>query len=115
MAVPEGSVNFLDQLLGSFRGDDAQEVANWSEIIAKRANRNCSDLPVAPIKFKISVAEGALASEVDAQTPRATLCLLDAIQDCLDLMPANAKRFYAAMMDAIAADAEKRDADGGGR
>ena len=67
--------------------------------------------PLVGIRFKGTVDDqGRFRLDLDvAAGPGATLCLLQAMEGCLDLMPTAAKRFYSALMDAVASDAEKRD------
>ncbi len=110
MTFPEGSVFWQDQLRSLLIGEDPELLAEWSGIIEKRANDNCKDSAVPRITFRVSVDnQGKFAFDIGAPTPQAMLCLLDAIQDCLDLMPTASKRFYAAFMDILAEEADKRD------
>lgn len=109
MSLPEGGVNILDQLWALQRGADPQLLVEWTDVIEKKANDACRDT-LASIRFKGSVNEqNKFVLDLEAPSPDATLCLLQAIESCLDLMPGAAKEFYAALMDALAADAEKRD------
>jgi hypothetical protein len=109
LTFPEGGVNPLLQFLALQRVEDPHLLVEWSDIIEKKASENCRD-SLASIRFKGYVNDqNKFVLDLDASGPDATLCLLQAIESCLDLMPTVAKKFYAALMDALATDAEKRD------
>jgi len=109
LTLPEGGDNFLDVLRTLQLGRDPQVLVEWSDIIERKANDACHD-SVTPIKFKGAVNDqDRFVLDVGAPSPNATVCLLEAIENCLDFMPSVAKEFYAALMDALASDADKRD------
>jgi hypothetical protein len=113
LSLPEGGFNFLDQLSALQYGKDPRLLVEWSDIIERKANDVGLD---SRVKFKGSVNDKhEFVLDMDAPTPDATLRVLQAIESCLDLMPGDAKEFYAALMDAVATDAEKRDETEGSR
>ncbi len=107
LSLPEGGFNFLDQLSALQYGKDPRILVEWSDIIERKAN-DAGGVP--SIRFKGSVNDkDEFVLDMDAPTPDATLRVLQAIESCLDLMPGEAKEFYATLMDAVASDAERRD------
>jgi len=110
MTSPEGGFNQYEKLMPYYRPEDAELLVEWSGIIEKRAVANCNDSAFARVKFMGSVNDQKkFVLDIDVQTPEMTLCLLRAIQSCLELMPAATKRFYAALMDSLAEDAEEKE------
>jgi hypothetical protein len=100
----------MDQLSANLRGVDPRVLLEFSQLIEKRANARCKDLPAGSIKFRGSVDdEGRFALDPIAPSPDAMVCLLKAIDDSLDLMPYGVKEFYAAVMSALASYAERSD------
>ena len=98
-----------DQLREIPRGADPAVVTQWSEIIEKKANENCGK-PARRIRFKGRVTEDRrFGLDLDAPTPEAIVCVLEAIQDCLGLMPMGTSQFYGALMISLASEAERRD------
>lgn len=110
MSVPEDSANYLDQLLQMSRGINPRLLLEWSDIIERKANAECEDKPVPAIEFKGSIdGQGRFVLDPPLPEPDAVVCLLKAINGCLDLMPTSAKEFYAAVMAMVASEAEARD------
>ena len=110
MAFSEGSAYWFDQLRSNIKGADPDVLMEWAEIIEKKAKKACGD-GGARIIFRGAVEGGdghRFSLDVDATDPDSILCLLEAIQGCLDLMPAVPKQFYSAMMDAIATRGQER-------
>ena len=96
----------MDQLSAMQYGKDPRLLVEWSDVIEAKANGAGSPR----VRFKGSVSDQRqFVLDMDAPTPDATLRVLQAIESCLDLMPGDAKEFYAALMDAVASDAERRD------
>jgi len=109
MGMGEAGGYWLDRLRSEARGADPKVLAEWSEIIEGKANVCLKDAFV-KIKFEVSVDENSkFKLDMDAATPESILCLLKAIQGCLELMPSTTKTFYAALMESLASEAEKRD------
>jgi len=109
MALPGGGWLY-DQLRKIPRGADPNVFVEWSSIIERRANERCGPLIRGRIRFKGAVNdEGRFALDLEAPDPDATVCLLEAIQSCLSLMPTITMEFYGALMVALASEAEKRD------
>ncbi len=99
-----------DQLREIPRGADPNVLAEWSGIIERKANDSCGGSSAGRIRFKGTVNdEGRFALDMDAPDPDATVCLLRAIQDQLDVMPEVTKEFYSALMVTLASKAEKGD------
>jgi hypothetical protein len=87
----------------------------WSDIIERKANEDCGDLGARRIRSKGTVNDdGRFALDVDAQDTDAMVCLLNAIQHNLDLMPAITREFYGSLMVGLASEAEKKDGPGKG-
>ena len=107
MAFSEGGAFWFDQMRSQLRGADADVFAEWSEIIEKKSKETCNDRDGARIIFRGVVDGDRFTLDVDASDSDAVLCLLRAIQSYLDPMPSAPKRFYAALMEAVATQAEK--------
>jgi hypothetical protein len=97
-----------DQLREIPRGADPGVLVEWSDIIQKKANEGCKNLNGSLIRFKGNVNEGRFALDLDAANPVAMVCLLEAIQSCLTLMPTITREFYGALMVSLASGAEER-------
>jgi hypothetical protein len=109
LTFPEGGFNFLNELLALQRVEDPHLLVEWSDIIEAKANEECRD-SLASVRFRGSVNDqNRFVLDIDARSTGAILCLLQAIESCLDLMPTVAKEFYAALIDAVASDAERSD------
>jgi hypothetical protein len=112
MSFPGGGWLY-DQLREIPRGADPNVLVEWSDIIERKANEDCGDLNARRIRFKGTVNdEGRFALDLDAQDPDATVCLLRAIQNHLNLMPAITREFYGALMVSLASEAGKNDSLG---
>lgn len=99
-----------DQLREIPRGADPNVLIEWSDIIERKANKDCGDLNARRVRFKGTVNdEGRFALDVDAPDPDAMVYLLRAIQDNLNLMPTITREFYGALMVTLASEAEKND------
>jgi hypothetical protein len=99
-----------DQLREIPRGADPGVLVEWSDIIQKKANEGCKNLNGSLIRFKGNVNdEGRFALDLDAADPDSMVCLLDAIQNCLTLMPTITREFYGALMVSLASEAEEKD------
>jgi len=99
-----------DQLREIPRGAGPNVLVEWSGIIERKANEGCGGSSAGRIRFKGTVNdEGRFALDVDVPNPDATVCLLRAIQDQLDVMPEVTKEFYSALMVTLASGAEKED------
>jgi len=110
MSFGGGGGWLYDQLREIPRGADPNVLVEWSDIIERKANEDCGGLNSGRIRFKGTVNdEGRFALDVDAPDPDATVCLLRAIQNHLDLMPAITKEFYGTLMVSLASEAEKND------
>jgi len=109
LAFSEGGAFWFDSMRSQLRGADPDEFLEWSEAIEKKSKEDCNDLAGARITFRGAIDEERRFSlDVDAVDSDAILCLLKAIQSCLDLMPSAPKRFYATLMEALATQAEER-------
>ncbi len=97
----------MDQIRSQLRGADADVFAEWSGIIEKKSKEMCNDRDGARIIFRGAIDGDRFTLDVDASDSDAVLCLLRAIQSCLDPMPSVPKRFYAALMEALAIQAER--------
>ena len=99
-----------DQLREISRGADPNTLVEWSEIIEMRANERCKESNQRPIRFKGKVTdEERFALDFQAPNPASVVCLLEAIQGCLSLMPSPPRRFYAALMVSLASESEASD------
>lgn len=108
MGFSEGNAYWYDQLRSNIRGADPSVLLEWAEIVEKRAKKACGDA-TARIIFRGTVNEdNKFSLDVDATDPDAVVCLLKAIQGCLDMMPAVPKMFYSSMMEAMATQAEEK-------
>jgi len=108
LTFPEGGAYWFDQVRGLLRGADPQVFLEWSEIIEKKSKEACGDSR-AQVIFAGMVDDGErFTLDVDAADSDGILCLLKAIQDCLDLMPAVPKQFYGALMAALSSEADKK-------
>jgi hypothetical protein len=114
MSFPGGAWLY-DQLREIPRGADPNVLVEWSDIIERRANEECGGLNARRIRFKGTVNdEGRFALDVDAPDPDSTVCVLQAIQNNLSLMPAITREFYGSLMVSLASEAEKNDRLGKG-
>jgi hypothetical protein len=107
LTFSEGGAFWLDQIRSQLRGADADVLAEWSDIIEKKSKEMCNDRDGARIIFRGVIDGDRFTLDVDASDSDAVLCLLRAIQSYLDPMPSAPKRFYAALMEALAIQAEK--------
>jgi hypothetical protein len=107
LAFSEGGAFWLDQIRSQLRGADADVFAEWSDIIEKKSKEMCNDRDGDRIIFRGVIDDGRFTLDVDATDSDAVLCLLRTIQNYLDPMPRVPKRFYAALMEALAIQAEK--------
>ena len=100
----------FDQLREVSRGTDPNVLAEWSDIIEKKAHDRFRNSNGRSIRFKGTVsANGGFAVDLDADDPDVRVCLLEAIQSCLTLMPTITMEFYAALMVSLASEAEEKD------
>ena len=110
MVFGEGGAFWFDAMRSQLLGADPDVFLEWSETIEKRSKQDCNDVPGARIIFRGVVdEEGKFSLDVDAADSDAILCLLKAIQSCLDFMPSAPKRFYATLMEALATQAEAKE------
>jgi len=110
LAFPEGGAYWFDNMRSQLRGADPDEFLEWSDVIEKKSKGDCDDLAGARIIFRGAIDEERRFSlDVDAVDSDAVLCLLKAIQSCLDLMPSTQKRFFATLMEALATQAEEKE------
>jgi hypothetical protein len=107
LAFSDGGAFWFDQIRSQLRGADADVFAEWSDIIEKKSKEMCDDRDGARIIFRGVIDGDRFTLDVDASDSDAVLCLLRAIQSYLDPMPSVPKRFYAALMDALAIQAER--------
>ncbi len=109
MTFGEGGAFWFDQLRSQLRGADSEVLAEWSQIIEKTSKQACNDSAGARIIFRGFVdEERRFTLDVDVTDSDAILCLLQSIQNCLDLMPAVPKQFYGTLMGALASQAKER-------
>jgi hypothetical protein len=105
---PEGGWVY-DQLREIPRGADPRVLVEWSDIIERKANERCGD-SARRIRLKGKVIDDTkFGLDLDAPTPEAIVCVLEAIQGCLALMPMATSQFYGALMISLASEAERRD------
>jgi hypothetical protein len=110
LVFSEGGAFWFDAMRSQIRGADPDVFLEWSEAIEKRSKQDCNDITGGRIIFRGVVDdEKNFSLDVDAADSDAILCLLKAIQSCLDLMPSAPKRFYATLMEALATQAEEKD------
>jgi hypothetical protein len=110
MSFDGGAGWLYDKLREIQRGADPNLLVEWSDIIERKANEDRGGLNARRIRFKGTVNdEGRFALDVDAPDPDATVCLLKAIQNQIDVMPAMTKEFFAALIVNLASEAEKKD------
>ena|SRR5712692_8115290 len=106
----QGGGWLYDQLREVPRGADPSLLVEWSDIIEKKANQECKSSNGQRIRFKGTVnADGRFALDLDAQDPDAMVCVLEAIQSCLTLMPTITREFYGALMITLASEAEEKE------
>ncbi len=99
-----------DQLREIPRGADPNVLAEWSDVIERKANEDCGELGARRIRFKGTVNDGGrFALDLDAPDSDAVVCLLTAIQNHLSMMPAITREFCGALMVSLASEAEKKD------
>jgi len=99
-----------DQLREIPRGADPSVLVEWSDIIEKKANEDCENFNGSRIRFKGNVNDdGRFALDLEAADPDAMMCLLEIIQNCLNLMPTITREFYGALMVSLASEAEGKD------
>jgi len=112
MAIAGGGWLF-DQLREISRGTDSSVLVEWSDIIEKKANERCENSNGRRIMFKGTVNDnGGFALNLDADDPDKMVCLLEAIQSCLTLMPTITMEFYAALMVSLASQVGEKDGQG---
>ena len=105
MVFGEGGAFWLDQARAVLRGADPDVLAEWAAIIESRSKQACDDSQGARIIFRGVVDDRQFTLDVDASDADAMLCLLNAIQESLEIMPGVPKRFYGALMGALAVEA----------
>src|SRR6266850_698763 len=109
MSLPGGGWLY-DQLREIPRGADPSVLVEWSDIIEKKANERCEDSNGKRVRLKGTVTDdGRFALDLDPVDTDAMVCLLEAIQSCLTLMPTLTREFYGALMVTLALEAEKKD------
>ena len=110
MTFSEGGAFWFDQIRARLRGADPEVLLEWSGIIERRSKEACNDSNGARIIFRgaMDEEERRFTLDIDASDSDAVLCLLNAIQGCLDLMPAITKEYYATLMEALALEAEEK-------
>ncbi len=109
MATP-GAGWLYDQLREIPRGADPSVLVEWSSIIEKKANEGRENLSRTRIKFRGRVNDdGRFGLDIDAVDPDGMVCLLQAIQHYLTLMPMMTMEFYGALMLSLASEAEEKD------
>ena len=106
MSFSEGGGFWFDQVRSLLGGADAHVFAEWSDIIEKESKATCDDENGSRIIFRGVVDGDRFTLDVDASDSDAILCLLKAIQSCLDSMPSVPKVFYAGLMEPLATQAE---------
>ena len=74
----------------------------------EKSKEACGDRGARLIFRGLVDEERRFSLDVDATDSDAVLCLLKAIQDCLDLMPSVPKQFYGALMEALAVQGEEK-------
>ena len=112
MAIAGGGWLFV-QLREISRGTDSSALVEWSDIIEKNANERCQNSNGRRIRFKGTVnADGGFALDLDANDPDVRVCLLEAIQNCLTLMPTITMEFYAALIVSLASEEGEKDGQG---
>jgi len=109
--LSSGSGWLYDQLREIPRGADPNVLLEWSDIMERRANENCGVQDAARVRFHATVnLEGRFELGLDAPDPDAMVCMLNAIQSNLDLMPKITRELFGALMVSLAATAESKDA-----
>jgi hypothetical protein len=99
-----------DQLREIPKGADPRLLVEWSEIIERRAIECRGDSVQRPIRFKGTVNEQMrFGLEVDAPDPDGMVCLHEAIQSCLTLMPVITREFFGAIMVSLVSEAEEKE------
>lgn len=108
MPFSEGGAYWFDSMRSQLQGVDPNVFLEWSQVIEKRSRRESDNLG-GRIVFRGRVdGEGKFALDVYAADSDAILSVLEAIQGSLDLMPGAPKRFYAALMEALAVQAQEK-------
>ncbi len=107
MTFSDGGGFWFDQVRSLLRGADAHVFAEWSDIIEKKSKETCHDEDGSRIIFRGVVDGDRFTLDVDASDSDAILCLLKAIQSCLDSMPSVPKGFYAGLMEPLMTQAER--------